>query len=53
MPNKIIPFPYEIKIAHSNFCYYGIYYSNKDRRSGNLFLFYFFIFIVMALERMA
>ena len=42
MPNKMIPFPYEIKITHSDFCYYGIYYSNKDRHSGSLFLFYYF-----------
>ena len=42
MPNKIIPFPYEIKITHSDFCYYGIYYSNKDRHSGSLFFILFF-----------
>ena len=43
MSSKTIPFPYEIKITHSEFCYYGtIYYFNKDRRSGNLFLFLFF-----------
>ena len=52
MPNKMIPFPTEIKITHSDFCYYGIYYSNKDRHSGSLFLFYFFIAIIMALGRM-
>ena len=52
MPNKMIPFPYEIKITHSEFCYYGIYYSIKDRQSGNLFSFYRFISITMALERM-
>ena len=26
MPNKMISFPYEVKITHSDFCYYGIYY---------------------------
>ena len=51
MPNKMIPFPYEIKITHSDFCYNGIYYSNKDGQSGSLFLFYFFISIIMALGR--
>ena len=49
MPNKMIPFPYEIKISHSDFCYYGIYYSNKDKHSGSLF---FYISIIMALGRM-
>ena len=48
----MIPFPYELKITHSDFCYYGIYYFNKDRQSGSLFLFYFFIFMIMALGRM-
>ena len=43
MPNKMIPFPYEIKLTHSDFCYDGIYCSNKDGHSGSLFLFYFFI----------
>ena len=52
MPNKMIPFPYEIKITHSDFCYYGIHYSSKDRHSGSLFLFHFFISIIMALRRM-
>ena len=52
MPNKMIPFPYEIKITHSDFCYFGIFYSNKDRQSGSLFLIYFSIFIIMALGRM-
>ena len=49
MPNKMIPFSYEIKITHSDFCYYGIYYSKKDRHSGSLFLFYFFVSLIMAL----
>ena len=30
MPNKMVLFPYEIKITHSDFCYYGIYYPNKE-----------------------
>ena len=38
MPNKMIPFPCEIKITPSDFCYYGIYYSNEDRHSGSLFI---------------
>ena len=42
MPNKMIPFPYQIKITHFDFCYHSIYYSNKDRQSGSLFLFYSF-----------
>ena len=25
MPNKMIPFPYEIKITHSDFCYYFVF----------------------------
>ena len=33
MPSKMIPFPYEIKITHPDFCYNGIYYSNKQRWS--------------------
>ena len=46
MPDKMIPFPYEIKVTYSDFCYYGIYCSNKDRHSGSLFfLFNFFISI--------
>ena len=52
MLNKMISFPYEIKIAHSDFCCFGIYYSIKLRQSGSLFLFCFFIAIIMALERM-
>ena len=51
MPNEMIPFPYEIKITHSDFCCCGIYYSNKDRHGGSVFLFYFFILIIMALGR--
>ena len=51
MPNKMISFPYEIKIIRSDFCYYGIYSSNKDRQSGRIFSFYFFISIIMALGR--
>ena len=47
MPNKMIPFPCEIKITYCDFCYYGIYYSNQDRQSGSLFL-----SIIMALGRM-
>ena len=50
MPNEMILFSPEIKITHSDFCYYGIYYSNKDRRSGDLILFLFFISILMALR---
>ena len=49
MPDKMIPFPYEIKVTQSDFCHYGIYYSNKDRHIGSLF---YFIFIIMALGRM-
>ena len=49
MPNKMIAFSYEIKIIHSDFCFYGIYNFNIDRQSGSLFLFYFFISIIMAL----
>ena len=49
MPNKMIPFSYEIKITHSDFCYYGIYYSNEDRHSGRLFLFHFIVCITIAL----
>ena len=52
MPNKMIPLPCEIKITHSDFCYHGIYYSIKDRQSGSLFLFHFFISIIMAFVRM-
>ena len=44
MPNKMIPFPYQNKITHSDFCYSGIYYSSKDRQSESLFLFHFFYF---------
>ena len=44
MHKKTIPFPYEIKITHSDFCNYSIYYSNKDRRSGSLFILLFFYF---------
>ena len=51
MPNKMIPFPYEIKITQSDFCCYGIYYSIKFRRIGSLFLFDFFISNIIALER--
>ena len=40
MPNKMIPFSYEKKITQSGFCYYGIYYSNKDRQSGSLSYFF-------------
>ena len=32
MPNKMIPFPHEIKITRPDFCYYVVYYSNKDRQ---------------------
>ena len=49
MPNKTILFPFEIKIAHSDFCFYGIYYFNKDRPSESLFLFFYFISIITAL----
>ena len=52
MPNKMIPFPYEIKITHSEFCYYGIYYSNNDRQSGSLFFILFYCSVIMALGRM-
>ena len=52
MPNKMIPFPYEIKITHSDLRYNGIFYSIKNRRSGSLFIFYFIVSIVMALGRM-
>ena len=52
MPNEMIPFSFEIKITHSYFCYYGIYYSNKDGQNESLFLIYFFISIIMALECM-
>ena len=51
MPNKMIPFPYKIKIT-PDFCYYGIYYSNTDRQNKSLFLIHFFIFIIMAVRRM-
>ena len=37
----MIPFPYDIKITYSDFYYYGIYYSNKDRHSGSLFVVFF------------
>ena len=60
MPNKMIPFPYEIK---STYCTGSLliliavtmaryFSSNKDRQSGSLFLFYFFIFVIMALGHM-
>ena len=26
LPNKMIPFPNEIKITHSDFCYYAAWY---------------------------
>ena len=44
MPNEMIPFSFEIKITHSYFCYYGIYYSNKDGQNESLFLIYFFYY---------
>ena len=44
MPYKITPFSYEIKITQFDFCYYGIYYSNKDRHSESLFFTLFFYF---------
>ena len=44
MPNKMIPFPNEIKLTHSDFCYYVIYYSNKDKQSGSIFFILFFYF---------
>ena len=40
------------KITVSDSCSYSIYYSNKDRYSASLFLFYFFISVIMALGRM-
>ena len=46
MPNKMIPFPYEIKITHSDFCYYDIYFSNKECYSGSLFLSFFKILLL-------
>ena len=48
MHKKMIPFPYEIKIAHSDFCYCSIYYSNKDWQSGSLFIlfFYFYYYVI-------
>ena len=46
MPNKMIPFPYDKKITHFDFCYYGIYYSDEDRQSGSLF---YFIFLFLLL----
>ena len=52
MSNKMISFPYEIKITHFDFGYYSIYYSSKDRQSGSLFLFCYIISIIMALRRM-
>ena len=53
MSNKMIPFPNELKITHSDFFYYGIYYFNKDRHSRSLFCYIFFISIIKALGRMA
>ena len=47
MPNKMIPFPQQLKITHFDFCYYSIYYSSKDRHSESLFF-----CIIMALGRM-
>ena len=44
MPNKMIPFPYEIKVSHSDFCYCSIRYSNKDKHSASLFFILFFYF---------
>ena len=44
----MIPFPNEIKITYSDFYYYGIYFSNKDRESGSHFLLCFFISIIIA-----
>ena len=41
MSNKAIPFQNEIKLIHSDFCYYGIYYSKKDRQGGSYFYFIF------------
>ena len=40
----MIPFPYEMNITHSDFCYYDIYYSNKDCHSGSSFFLIFFDF---------
>ena len=52
MPNKMIPFPDEIKITtHSHCCYYGIYSSNKDKQSASIFYFIFSISIIMTLGR--
>ena len=53
MPNKMIPFPYEIKITHSDFCCYSIYCTIliEIDRAEAFFLFYFFISIIMALGR--
>ena len=50
MPNKMIPFLFEIKITHSDFCFYGIYYSDKERQSGTFFLFYFIISIFIGIR---
>ena len=54
MPNKMIPFPYGIKITHSDFSYCGIYYSNKDGHwiEWKPFFILFFISVIMALGRM-
>ena len=44
MPNKMIPFRYEIKITYSDFCCYDIYYSNKDRQSESFCILFFYFF---------
>ena len=46
MPNKTISFRYEIKITHSDFCYYVIILIKIDTVKA------FFFIIMMALGRM-
>ena len=50
MPYKMIPFPYEIKITHSDFCYYMVF--TFLIKIDTVEAFYFFISIIMALRRM-
>ena len=50
MPTKMIPFPYGIKITHSDFCCDGIY--TIPTKIDRVEAFIYFISIIMALGRM-
>ena len=47
----MIPFPHQIKITHSDFCYYGIYILKKIDIVEAFFI-SFFASIIKALGRM-